>query len=101
MEREDLSDSMVTEFIQSRPNVIEDAAIGNEFEDQSLLERVNDAYWNQRGHGQNVDEDADNTESHAERENAEMRRHLDNLKVAKLVVEDDMRGQLSTRIFGR
>lgn len=88
---EDLSHSTSAELVQRRPEVVEDDTIGETLEDKSKFpERVDDAYGNHRGHGQNVDDDADHAEAHAEKQDAEPRRDLDDLDEAKLVAESDV-----------
>jgi hypothetical protein len=97
---------MAAKFVQGRLEVIEDNAIGKALEDKSKFpERVDDANWNHRDHGQKVDDDANNTESHAEKQDAETRRHSDNLDEAKLVAEHDIpeeidNGEYPPRISG-
>lgn len=67
VEREDLRHPMVAELVQSRLEVVENDAVCEALEyERKLPERVDDADWNHRSHGQNVDDDEDDAEGHAE-----------------------------------
>lgn len=82
---------MSAQLVQRHLKVIEDDAIGETLEDKSKFpKRIDDAYGNHRGYRQNVDDDADHTEAHTEKQDAEPRRDLDNLDEAKLVAESDV-----------
>ncbi len=89
--REDLRHPTSAELVQRGPEVVEDDAVGETLEDESKFpERVDDAYGNHGGDGENVDNDADHAEAHAEKQDAEPRRDLDDLDEAQLVAEFDV-----------
>jgi hypothetical protein len=82
---------VLAKLVQRRFKVIEDDAVGEAFEDKRKFpKRVDDAYGDHGCHGQQVDNNAGNAEAHAEEQNAETRRHLDDLDEAKLVPELDI-----------
>jgi hypothetical protein len=89
--REDLRHSTSAELVQRGPEVIEDDAVGETLEDESKFpERVDDAYGDHGGDGEDVDNDADHAQAHAEKQDAEPRRDLDDLDEAQLVAELDV-----------
>ncbi len=88
---EDMSHSTSAELVQRSPEVVQDDAIGEALEYKSKFpERVDDAYGNHGSHGENVDNDADHAEGHAEKQDAEPGGDLDDLDEAKLVAESDV-----------
>jgi hypothetical protein len=88
---EDMRHSTSAELVQSRPEVVQDDTIGEALEYKSKFpERVDDAYGNDGSHGENVDNDADHAEAHAEKQDAEPGGDLDYLEEAKLVAESDV-----------
>lgn len=89
--RKDLRHSASAELVQRGPEVVKDDAVGETLEDESKFpERVDDADGNHRGDGENVDNDADHAEAHAEKQDAEPGRDLDDLDEAQLVAEFDV-----------
>lgn len=86
--RDDLHPPMMAELIQSRFEIVEDDAVGEALEDERKLpEWVDDADWDHRGHSQDIDDDADDADSHAEEQDGEARGHSDDLEEAEIVTE--------------
>jgi hypothetical protein len=86
-----MSHPTTAELVQRGPEVVEDDTIGETLEDKGKFpERVDDAYGNHGGHGQDVDDYADHAEAHAEKQDAESRRDMDDLDEAKLVAISDV-----------
>ncbi len=89
--RKDLRESTSAELVQRGPEIVEDDAVGETLEDECKFpERVDDAYGNYGGDGENVDNDADHAEAHAEKQDAKPRRDSDDLEEAQLVAEFDV-----------
>ena len=81
----------MAELVQRGPEIVEDDTVGEALEDKGKLpERVDDTDGDRRGHGQDVDDDADHAEAHAEKQDAEPGRDSDDLDEAELVAEFDV-----------
>jgi hypothetical protein len=67
IQRQDLRPPPSTELIQRRLEVIQDNAISEAFEDKRKLpEWVDDSDWDHGGDGEEIDDDPDEAETHAE-----------------------------------
>lgn len=81
----------LAELVQGCLEVVQYNTIRETFENESKFpERVDETYRNHRRHGQNIHDDEDDAKAHAEKEDAEARRHTDNLDESQLVAELDI-----------